>query len=153
MAQIKVNAGQPHPVDLHVGSRIVHRRKELELTQSDLAQTLGVTYQQSQKYEKGLNRISASKLWIVAAALSVDIEYFFEGLDVPGETVRADVVPDAFQTELSRAIGVGARALSCKKQKLIAELFESLVRNTEPAASGGLKGPQARPGTKAVASI
>ena len=112
----------------------MHRRKELELTQSDLAQTLGVTYQQSQKYEKGLNRISASKLWIVAAALSVDIEYFFEGLDVPGETVRADVVPDAFQTELSRAIGVGARALSCKKQKLIAELFESLVRNTEPAA-------------------
>lgn len=70
----------PHRVDIHVGDRIRQRRKELELSQSDLARALGMTFQQIQKYERGTNRVSASKLWETAIKLDVSLLYFFEGL-------------------------------------------------------------------------
>lgn len=69
-----------HPTDIHVGNRIRDRRRILELSQGDLAQSLGITFQQVQKYERGINRISASKLFDAARALTVPISYFFEGL-------------------------------------------------------------------------
>jgi transcriptional regulator with XRE-family HTH domain len=70
-------------VDRHVGERVRQRRKQLGFSQDRLADALGLTFQQVQKYERGSNRISASKLFDTAAALQVDIPFFFEGL-TPG---------------------------------------------------------------------
>jgi transcriptional regulator with XRE-family HTH domain len=73
----------PHPVDLHVGSRIRLRRKMAGVSQSQLGEALGLTFQQLQKYERGSNRISASKLHAVAVYLQTPIAWFFEGLADP----------------------------------------------------------------------
>src|SRR6218665_1044372 len=70
----------PHPVDRHVGRRVCEKRISLGYNQSDLGRALGLTFQQIQKYEKGANRISASKLWQMADFFKVDIGYFFDGL-------------------------------------------------------------------------
>ena len=70
----------PNPVDRHVGLRIRLRRKELGISQERLADTIGLTFQQVQKYERAANRVSASKLWEVARALDTTISYFYEGL-------------------------------------------------------------------------
>jgi transcriptional regulator with XRE-family HTH domain len=72
-----------HPTDEHVGQRLKNRRTVMGLTQSDVADHLGISFQQVQKYELGRNRISASKLHDIAQLLNVDIGYFFEGLDKP----------------------------------------------------------------------
>ena len=71
---------KPNPIDLHVGKRVRDRRRQLSLSQERLAEALGLTFQQVQKYERGANRISASKLWETAGFLSVPINYFFDGL-------------------------------------------------------------------------
>ncbi len=68
-----------NPVDLHVGGRVRMRRKFLGLSQTDLADALGLTFQQVQKYERGSNRISASKLFEIGRTLKVPVAYFFEG--------------------------------------------------------------------------
>ena len=70
----------PHPVDLHVGVRIRMRRKEMGVSQERLADSLGITFQQVQKYERGANRVSASKLWEIASALKTPVAYFYDGL-------------------------------------------------------------------------
>ena len=69
-------------VDVHIGGRIRARRKALGVSQERLATSLGIAFQQLQKYEHGANRVSASKLYDVARALDVPIAYFFEGLAV-----------------------------------------------------------------------
>jgi len=69
----------PNPVDLHVGARVRMRRKFLGMSQEGLAETIALTFQQVQKYERGSNRISASKLWEIAKALKAPVAYFFEG--------------------------------------------------------------------------
>jgi transcriptional regulator with XRE-family HTH domain len=69
-----------HPTDRHVGLRIRMRRNELGLSQEKLAQALGLTFQQVQKYERAANRVSASKLWEVARVLKTHVAYFYEGL-------------------------------------------------------------------------
>jgi transcriptional regulator with XRE-family HTH domain len=71
----------PHPVDRHVGLRIRMRRKEIGVSQERLAEALGITFQQVQKYERGANRVSASKLWEIARALKTNVTYFYEGLN------------------------------------------------------------------------
>ena len=73
-----------HPVDLHVGKRVRHRRWMVGMTQQQLATQVGIKFQQIQKYETGMNRVSASRLWDIAAALKVDVSYFFEGLETGG---------------------------------------------------------------------
>ncbi len=75
--------GKPHPVDIHVGARVWQRRKLLGMTQTDLGDALGLTFQQVQKYERGVNRIGSSRLLALTRALDVPIEYFFE--DMPPE--------------------------------------------------------------------
>jgi transcriptional regulator with XRE-family HTH domain len=69
----------PNPVDLHVGARVRMRRKFLGMSQEGLAETIDLTFQQVQKYERGSNRISASKLYEIAKALKAPVAYFFEG--------------------------------------------------------------------------
>jgi transcriptional regulator with XRE-family HTH domain len=67
-------------VDRHVGARMRDRRVMLGLTQQQMAELIGVTYQQAHKYEKGINRVAAGRLYNIAQALGVDVSYFFEGL-------------------------------------------------------------------------
>lgn len=74
-----------HPVDQFVGQKLRMRRKLLDLTQQKVAEAVGVTFQQVQKYERGVNRISASRLAEFADALKVPITYFFEGMDQSDE--------------------------------------------------------------------
>ncbi len=71
----------PHPVDAHVGSRVRLRRTLLGMNQTQLGEALGVTFQQLQKNERGMNRIGASRLWQLSQVLDVPVSYFFEGLD------------------------------------------------------------------------
>jgi transcriptional regulator with XRE-family HTH domain len=75
----------PHPVDRHVGLHIRMRRKALGISQERLAEQLGLTFQQVQKYERGANRVSASKLWEIARALRTNVAYFYEGLESEAE--------------------------------------------------------------------
>lgn len=77
---------EPDPIDVHVGSRMQLRRTLLGMTQEQLAKAIGVSFQQVQKYERGLNRLSASRLFDVCQALGVSITYFFE--DVPEDVLR-----------------------------------------------------------------
>lgn len=80
-AAAEIGRGEgPHPVDCHVGVRIRMRRKEMGVSQEKLAEALGITFQQVQKYERGANRVSASKLWEIASALKTPVAYFYDGL-------------------------------------------------------------------------
>ena len=72
----------PDPTDKHVGTRVRMRRLMLGLTQTELANALGITFQQVQKYEKGVNRISAGKLQNISSLLQAPIQFFFESLPV-----------------------------------------------------------------------
>lgn len=71
----------PHPVDAYVGQRLRMRRTILGMSQNKLGQLLGLTFQQVQKYERGANRVSSSRLYELAHILSVPLGYFFEGYD------------------------------------------------------------------------
>ena len=81
---------QPSPVDVHVGGRIRIRRQVLGITQRAVADELGLTFQQVQKYELGTNRVSASKLFEIARFLDVPVTYFFDGLGPLESTGRFD---------------------------------------------------------------
>lgn len=81
---------RPNPVDLHVGSRVRMRRKLMGVSQEQLAESLGLTFQQVQKYERGANRVSASKLYEIAATLQAQVSYFFEGLADPANASEGD---------------------------------------------------------------
>ena len=78
-------AKHPDQTDIIVGSRVRMRRLMLELSQTELADALGITFQQVQKYEKGTNRISASRLQQLAGFLQVPVSFFFEGLSTPAK--------------------------------------------------------------------
>ena len=94
----------PHPVDVHVGKRIRHRRWLTGMTQQQLAETVGIKFQQIQKYETGANRVSASRLWDIAKALEVDVAFFFEGLSSNGGTsLPVDIVADKEALDLVRS--------------------------------------------------
>ena len=72
-------------VDRHVGARVRERRIMLGLTQQQLADLIGVTYQQAHKYERAINRVSAGRLFEIAHVLSVPVSYFFDGLEQDGD--------------------------------------------------------------------
>ncbi len=82
-----------HPVDVHVGKRIRHRRWMVGMTQQQLAEKVGIKFQQIQKYETGMNRVSASRLWDIAEAVDVPISFFFEGIDVESDAAASKMVP------------------------------------------------------------
>ena len=83
-----------HPIDMHVGKRVRFKRKMMGLTQSDLGEKVSLTFQQIQKYEKGENRISASKLFQIAQILSTNVSFFFEGFNEGQETIQENVAID-----------------------------------------------------------
>lgn len=82
-AENKTEKKKPNPIDIHVGSRIRLRRSMLGLSQTVLGDGLGITFQQIQKYEKGTNRVGASRLQDISSMLEVPVAFFFEG--VPGK--------------------------------------------------------------------
>lgn len=79
--QAKPEGRSPNPIDVHVGTRLRARRKALGMSQEQLAEGLGLTFQQVQKYERGANRVSASKMYEAAKVLGVAPGFFFEGLE------------------------------------------------------------------------
>jgi len=99
-----------HPVDVHVGKRVRHRRWMVGMTQQQLGDIVGIKFQQIQKYETGMNRISASRLWDIAQALGVSISFFFEGFhddEKPATAadpeIRGDLLADKEALELVRS--------------------------------------------------
>jgi transcriptional regulator with XRE-family HTH domain len=113
-------AKNPHPVDRHAGGRVRMRRMIVGMSQEKLGEALGVTFQQVQKYEKGTNRISASRLQQMAAVLGVPVEFFFEGAPrASSQDVGAgDVAPSNVANFLSTSEGV--------------QLTRAFVRITDP---------------------
>ncbi len=98
-----------HAVDVHVGKRIRHRRWLVGMTQQQLAEKVGIKFQQIQKYETGMNRVSASRLWDIAHALDVPVTFFFEGFDQDqpaaesGSAMPTDILADKEALELLRS--------------------------------------------------
>ena len=137
---------RPNPVDVHVGTRVRLRRKQLGVSQERLAEALGLTFQQVQKYERGANRISASKLWDTAGFLSVPIAFFFDGLKEGVASGMAepdsapflhDLVMDRDVNDLVTAFGtIGRRRMKRRIVELVREIAAeetALQPEEEPA--------------------
>ena len=93
-----------HPVDAHVGKHVRHRRWMVGMTQQQLAEKVGIKFQQIQKYETGMNRISASRLWDIADALNVPVAFFFKGLrEEENSQQTTDMLADKEAMELVRS--------------------------------------------------
>ncbi len=86
------NKKKPNPIDIHVGGRIRLRRNMLGLSQEKLGESLGITFQQIQKYEKGTNRVGASRLQAISSALTVPVSFFFE--DAPNSSGNVGFAED-----------------------------------------------------------
>lgn len=85
MARAKAEESGPNPVDIYVGAKVKSRRLILGLSQEELAKAIGLTFQQVQKYERGTNRISVSRLVDICKVLKVQIDYFFDGNSPAGK--------------------------------------------------------------------
>ena len=89
-----------HAVDVHVGKRIRHRRWMNGTTQQQLAEAVGIKFQQIQKYETGMNRVSASRLWDISRVLNVSVSFFFEGLSAqPQDELKKSDLPGDILTD------------------------------------------------------
>jgi transcriptional regulator with XRE-family HTH domain len=123
-------------VDRKLGQRVRARRLEIGMSQERLAELLGVTFQQVQKYEKGVNRIAASRLFDISAALDVPVARFFEGLvggRVEGVADESkDYVGDALATpEGAQLISLFASIKSQKVRRRVVELVKALTEEAE----------------------
>lgn len=137
------NARRANPIDVHVGSRVKLRRTLLGMSQEKLGEQLGLTFQQIQKYEKGVNRIGASRLFELARVLNVPVQYFYEEAPIggtpmpasPGMTERPPepYVPEVLATreslELNKAF---ARISDARVRRAIVELVRSLAGDDVP---------------------
>jgi len=111
---------KPNPIDVHVGGRVRLRRMMVGMSQERLGEQLGITFQQIQKYEKGTNRIGASRLQNIASVLSVPVAFFFEG--APGH-------PDGGGTDTRDGGGQVVDFLSSSEGL---QLNRAFVRITDP---------------------
>lgn len=123
----------PNPIDIHVGSRIKIRRNMLGLSQEKLGESLGITFQQVQKYEKGTNRVSASKLQMMADILNVPIDFFFKDAPRNGKVIDTDKVIDKLSDDYleflstSQGIKLNQAFIQIKDEK-VREKTVQLVR-------------------------
>ena len=125
----------PNPIDKHVGSRVRMRRMMLTMSQEKLGDALGLTFQQVQKYEKGTNRIGASRLQQIAHILQVPVEFFFEGApnlqqvaspsmkDVPSTSYVSDFLATSEGLSLTKAF---TRIKSANLKRCIVRLVEEI---------------------------
>lgn len=121
----------PNPIDVHVGSRVRMRRFLVGMSQGKLAEQLGVTFQQVQKYEKGMSRISASRLQTIASVFEVPISFFFENI-ADHAPIDDDSLSDAADASLLTQDGVAlnrafVRIRSAKVRRSIIELVKMLA--------------------------
>jgi transcriptional regulator with XRE-family HTH domain len=125
----------PNPIDKHVGSRVRMRRMMLSMSQEKLGDALGLTFQQVQKYEKGSNRIGASRLQQISLILQVPVSFFFEGAPPPpgGETGFEDAPSPSYVTDfLATSDGLTLvkafmRIPNSKLRRRIVELVEEMA--------------------------
>jgi transcriptional regulator with XRE-family HTH domain len=131
----KENKKSPNPTDIHVGSRIRMRRNILGMSQEKLGESLGITFQQIQKYEKGTNRVGASRLQAIASILDVPVAFFFaevpgresalDGLsEGDGSRFVIDFVNSGEGLQLNRAF---ARIADAKVRRKVVELVKALA--------------------------
>jgi transcriptional regulator with XRE-family HTH domain len=136
---------RPNPIDVHVGSRVRFRRMLLGMSQEKLGEKLGLTFQQVQKYEKGINRIGASRLFDLAQVLGVSVQFFYEEApladapqpasdgsveaDKADETSIVEFLRSRDGLELNKAF---VRISDAKARRAIVELVRSLANDTDP---------------------
>ncbi len=149
-AQIVAEPQQGHranAADRHVGARIRERRIMMGLSQQQLARMIGVTYQQAHKYERGLNRISAGRLFEIAQVLAVPVSYFFDGLRSDGEA--QDVSPrQRMCLELARNFAMIGNE---KHQQALSQMARALAAQSQAARGGRLvAGPDDLAGAEAL---
>lgn len=131
----------PNPIDRHVGSRVRMRRMMVSMSQEKLGEALGITFQQVQKYEKGTNRIGASRMQHIATILGVPVSYFFE--DAPGEPNAAgfaEAGPDYVSSFLTTTDGLQltkafVRIQDPKVRRRIVDLVTAMADTAESSAS------------------
>ena len=127
--------GGPDPIDIHVGKRIKLRRTLLHISQEQLAGDIGVTFQQVQKYEKGTNRVGASRLQQISQILQVPVSFFFEGAphspgysggmsEAPSPAYVADFLATSDGLSLTKAF---MRIKSSKLRRRIVDLVEQIA--------------------------
>ena len=133
----------PNPIDKHVGSRVRMRRMMVGMSQEKLGEALGLTFQQVQKYEKGTNRIGASRLHQIASILGVQVEFFYEGAPqlegtppAVGDGLSEPPTPAYVSDFLSTSDGLHlmrafVRVRDPKVRKRIGELVEALAGEDE----------------------
>lgn len=130
------NKKSPNPVDRYIGQRIRIRRMQLNMSQEKLGDELRLTFQQVQKYEKGANRVGASRMADIARVLQVPVAWFFEG--APGKDSAPSLVPDygsafiATREGLQIAEAFGSIRSSALRHR-IAQLVMSIAENAEAA--------------------
>ncbi|MGO4386757.1 helix-turn-helix domain-containing protein [Microvirga sp. 2YAF29] len=122
---------QPTDVDRHIGARIHARRTVLAISQEKLADSLGITFQQVQKYEKGVNRVTASRLLQIARILQVEVEFFFDGLQ--DASSRSDPILSTFyevmtSTEGVRLLSAFAEIDDIDVQRKVVDLVETVLK-------------------------
>jgi transcriptional regulator with XRE-family HTH domain len=129
----------PNPIDKHVGSRVRMRRMMLAMSQEKLGDALGLTFQQVQKYEKGTNRIGASRLQQISHILQVPVEFFFEGApnlhgsgnamkDAPSTSYVSDFLATSEGLALTKAF---TRIKEAKLRRRIVDLVEEIAGRSE----------------------
>lgn len=118
-------------IEHYVGQRIRQRRTMLGLTQQQLADLIGITYQQAHKYERGINRVSAGRLYEMATVLNVDVGYFFDGL----ESGRSDAMSERQRMCLDLARNF-VRITDGRQQEALAQLARSLAGQSEDDDAG-----------------
>src|SRR4029077_9739914 len=116
------STGRTQDIDRHVGARVRERRIMLGLTQQQLADLIGVTYQQAHKYERGINRVSAGRLFEIGQVLRVPVSYFFDGLDT--ENSRTESPRERMCLELARNF---SQIENEKHQEALSQLARALA--------------------------
>ncbi|WFR97493.1 helix-turn-helix domain-containing protein [Rhizobium tumorigenes] len=128
----------PHPVDVYVGLRLRMRRAQLGMSQTRLADELGITFQQIQKYERGSNRISASMLYDIARVVGAQIAYFFEGLpDMESASLLTTSVPERHKNYLSSPEGLKLIEVMSDLPKSLHSKILSLAVAVRKSSDGG----------------
>jgi transcriptional regulator with XRE-family HTH domain len=137
----KVNPRGPNPVDIHVGARVRLRRQLMKMSQEKLGVELGVTFQQVQKYERGANRVGASRLYRMSRVLEVPVQFFFEEL---GDQTEITGLADNDQTPIiynfiQSTDGVSlaesfSRIKDSKVRRRVLELVRTLADDEEVAS-------------------
>jgi transcriptional regulator with XRE-family HTH domain len=139
MDMIHMAKKKPDPIDIEVGHRIRARRISLEISQETLASALGLTFQQVQKYEKGTNRVSASRLTHIAKALKIPVSALISAESESGPEVGSETGSDfefLAQPGAIRLLRAFSRIENRELKRMVVEMAETIARTTIPDETG-----------------